>query len=394
MKKIHLFYKKIITPGGAERLLLKEYEYFKSKRYDVKIVCFFADHDNDFFKSINSNDIIVLNSKYFFIQLGQLSNYIKKHKDDIFICNSGHVDFYLASIGRHIKYYLHIHHPSFMSFNEKDKYSLLMGRVFSQLALSNYGADRFFKLKKSLSITEVLFLNIRSIFSYLSIKKAKRVFVLSNYAKLEKKIMYGIDAISIRGGLENSIFEYVPEKVNSSYPHLYRILTIARLDKNKRIDVLINAFHQFLKIVPNAILLIGGNGPEKNELQAQAENLKISEKVVFLGYVKDKHLYDYYADANLFVSIDWADYRITSYEAMAMGTPVLLSDETDPDQTLARTGYYELVKPEVNDVYLSMLSMKNNQIYASKTELNEILKTYTWSSYFQSLEKSLNNSNV
>ena len=166
------------------------------------------------------------------------------------------------------------------------------------------------------------------------------------------------------------------------------------MDKNKRIDVLINAFHQFLKIVPNAILLIGGNGPEKNELQAQAENLKISEKVVFLGYVKDKHLYDYYADANLFVSIDWADYRITSYEAMAMGTPVLLSDETDPDQTLARTGYYELVKPEVNDVYLSMLSMKNNQIYASKTELNEILKTYTWSSYFQSLEKSLNNSNV
>mgnify|MGYP006090307063 CR=1 FL=1 len=38
MKKVSIFYKNLIEPGGAERLLVKVYENLISEGYDVDIV--------------------------------------------------------------------------------------------------------------------------------------------------------------------------------------------------------------------------------------------------------------------------------------------------------------------------------------------------------------------
>ena len=54
-------------------------------------------------------------------------------------------------------------------------------------------------------------------------------------------------------------------------------------------------------------------------------------------------------NADLFISIDWADYRITSYEALAMGTKVILSDETDTDEFLIKSSYLYITSPTIKD---------------------------------------------
>ena len=48
-----------------------------------------------------------------------------------------------------------------------------------------------------------------------------------------------------------------------------------------------------------------------------------------MGFVSDTDLIKYYNISDLFISIDWADFRITQFEALASNTPVLISNETD-----------------------------------------------------------------
>ena len=54
-------------------------------------------------------------------------------------------------------------------------------------------------------VAEIFLLNIRFILSKLSLKNAKKVFVLSNYAKEEKKILYNIDTIVASGAIDKLI---------------------------------------------------------------------------------------------------------------------------------------------------------------------------------------------
>jgi glycosyltransferase involved in cell wall biosynthesis len=167
-------------------------------------------------------------------------------------------------------------------------------------------------------------------------------------------------------------------------------LTVARLDENKRLDTLIHAFSIFLAKYPSSILLIGGTGPESENLDNLINNLRINQNVKLLGFIPDEKIYDYYAWADLFVSIDWADFRITSYEAMAMGTKVLLSNETDVENRLLDTGYYYLTIPDVDNVVKMIENALFNHNEISKSELLTILRKYTWSEYFSKMERIIN----
>lgn len=390
MKSIVLFYKKLIKPGGAERLLLKEYQYFKSINYETRIVCFEYNESLEFNEHININDIISFNKGNSIENILSLTNFMKKNRNSTYLCNSGYIDFYIASIFSNTSYSLHIHQPSFMSFNEKDKYSLFMKRAFNKLSNTNYGAKRFLNIKKKMSIKELIYLNLRSIISISAVKKAKDVFVLSDYAKLEKKEMYSIAAHNFTGALESDIFEYKINKIGEYDEFKYKLISIARLDVNKRLDELIIGFSNFLKKEPSSILLIGGTGDEFNNLNDLIIELGIEKNVKLLGFVPDELLYDYYAWADLFVSIDWADFRITSYEAMAVGTKVLLSDETDPNTELLNSGYYYLTEPTSNEVEISIEKSLKNDDLLELNELKKLLKNYTWKNYFNKIEKVLN----
>lgn len=389
MKKIVLFYKRLVAPGGAERLLIKEFEHFTSFGYDTEIVCFEVT-ETDFFKnSIPKNKISALNGKSEFDNIKKLANHMKSRKDAVFLCNSGYPDVYIASLLAGFQYSTHIHQPSFMSFNEMDKYCFIHRKAFDELVHSNHGAERFIELKKKMSLKQKLKINVRSILSWFAVRKAKKVFVLSNYAVKEKKMMYGIDAVGVWGALEPSDIEYTPKHIEGYDQYKYRLISIARLDVNKRIDELIRAFSDFLKHEPNSVLLIGGKGDQYDFLVNLAGELGISENVKFLGFVPDDMLYDYYALADLFVSIDWADFRITSYEAMAMGTKVLLSDETDADKKLIDSGYFYLTKPTREETFKALKHALSNDNIVNREELKNLLKEYTWDSYFKKIIREL-----
>ena len=130
---IVLFYKRLIEPGGAERLLLREYDEFIRLGHQVNIVTYQCESAALFDHPTAQADLVELSgsSVHSFRQLVQ---YLRQHREALILCSSGHIDIYLAARLARVKYALHIHHPAFMSFNDTDKYSLpLRKHIFLHL---------------------------------------------------------------------------------------------------------------------------------------------------------------------------------------------------------------------------------------------------------------------
>jgi len=394
VKKIVLFYKRLVEPGGAERLLINEYLSFKRLGYDVDIVSFDIKDEALFGEAIDPSNKIVLGQQWFTAMLNYI-RYIKHNKDAIYLCASGFIEMYIASLFVDYKYNLHIHHPSFMSFNETDKYSIFQIKHFESMLKSNFGASRFKRIYEEMSFFEKIYINARAFFSIRSIKKSENNFVLSEYAKNEKSILFGIDSNVLCGALNESIFEYKPKKDFSKYAcYKHKLLSIARLDENKRLDELIDAFSDFIKTEPESILLIGGRGPELENLQKRVQDLGIEKNVEFLGFIAEEELFDWYSIADLFVSIDWADYRITMYEALVMDTKVVLSDETDADPFLCDSKYLYITKPDKFSTLSTLSLALREEPTVSKLELKEYLKKFTWLNYCKEISCVLDKSNA
>ena len=157
-KKIILFYKVLEAPGGAERLLLHEYKEFKRMGHDVSIVTFAFNSEAFFSESVDENDLLVLTQGP--LAILKLRAVLKQNPGAIVLGSSGHLDLYLSTLFSNLNYSLHIHHPSFMSFNEYDKYSLFQRAKFDNMLYSNFDAARFAKIRDSLSLWQKLKINL------------------------------------------------------------------------------------------------------------------------------------------------------------------------------------------------------------------------------------------
>jgi glycosyltransferase involved in cell wall biosynthesis len=83
------------------------------------------------------------------------------------------------------------------------------------------------------------------------------------------------------------------------------ILTVCRLDKNKGVDVLLNAIS--LSKHQNIHLLIVGEGTEKNALEELSRKLGLEKRVVFLGQRSKQELLELYNLADVFVLASYSE---------------------------------------------------------------------------------------
>jgi glycosyltransferase involved in cell wall biosynthesis len=102
------------------------------------------------------------------------------------------------------------------------------------------------------------------------------------------------------------------------------ILTAGRLEYQKAHEVLIRAFAESGLWRSHALVILG-KGSRLAELHVLAARLGIGEYVRFIGFVANP--YAWMAKAELFVlSSRWEGFPTVAAEAMAAGTPLLLSD--------------------------------------------------------------------
>ena len=104
-----------------------------------------------------------------------------------------------------------------------------------------------------------------------------------------------------------------------------RIVTIARLEPQKNISLLIKCFYNICCRYPDYTLDIYGKGILLDELKMYTEMLGIGEKVIFHGFVKNLH--EHIKDASIYVmSSNYEGISNGMLEALAMGIPVVATD--------------------------------------------------------------------
>jgi glycosyltransferase involved in cell wall biosynthesis len=104
------------------------------------------------------------------------------------------------------------------------------------------------------------------------------------------------------------------------------VFTLTRLDRMKRVDLLIRA----MSMVKSAVRCrIAGTGPDEPALRALAERLNVSDRVEFLGQVSDSDALSLYAQS---LAVYYApydeDYGLVTVEAMKSAKPVLTCSDS------------------------------------------------------------------
>lgn len=103
------------------------------------------------------------------------------------------------------------------------------------------------------------------------------------------------------------------------------VLMVSRLSREKNILMAIGAFKEFLRIYPDAGLVIVGEGPERKNLELRIQNLELAHSVRLEGWQED--IVSYYKGAGLYLlTSDFEGYGRTVIEASAAGLPVIMTD--------------------------------------------------------------------
>jgi len=141
-------------------------------------------------------------------------------------------------------------------------------------------------------------------------------------------------------------------------------------------------------------LIIGGEGDLKEKYQKMAVDLKIKDKVIFVGNISNDQLIKFYNLTDIFVlsSISRSEaFGLVLLEAMACGKPIIVSNLPGP-RTLVKEGENGFkVKPgDADDLAKKIgLILKDRQLIKKMGEnaLKLVREKYNWKEIVQKLEK-------
>ena len=384
---IILFYKQILQVGGAENLFLNHYLYLKNKGKDVRLLTF--KFNSNLLRKVERNDLILLNGRHWILGVISYIYYIFTLKPERIFCHSGLIETYLSTLFFPVKYFTFFHHPTSMTVNDTDKFSLIFWRRFIYYHSNDYMFPKIYQKYKSLKLIKKIYINFRTIISQKALSCSHRIFVLTKKAQIELKNIYGYDSYEVSGAITteklNNI-SLIKSKRRITADSVINLLTISRLEEDKRIDIILESINILIKKGINLKLIIGGTGSYKEQLLSRSNELNLDAFVQFEGFIPSENLDHFYDKADLFITIDWADYRITTYEAIARKTKVIVSDDTAESELLESS--YLFTSPcnakELADTILRAIYTSNKW---DDEKLIKYLSSFTWDSYFSNVEK-------
>jgi glycosyltransferase involved in cell wall biosynthesis len=159
---------------------------------------------------------------------------------------------------------------------------------------------------------------------------ARNVSQIYGVARKPELVPLGIERPPHQSAVPRSEFNLPPEALV--------LMTAGRIVARKASTQLIDT----LVAVPEAVLLVVGDGPEAGAVVQRAAERGVADRVRMLGYVSDEMKYRVFGVADLFVSTSQHEgFGLVFLEAMAFGLPIVCYDRggqtdflTTPD-----TGY-------------------------------------------------------
>jgi len=207
---------------------------------------------------------------------------------------------------------------------------------------------------------------------------------LEHYANVDRRV---IDVVHNGAELEHfnhndrdSATQRVRQKYNISEPY---ILYTARLEHPGKNHVrLLEAFADLKrkKEIPHYLILAGSPWFGAEAVYAAAQDLGISEYVIFTGFVPNEELPDLYAGADLFAFPSlFEGFGIPLLEAMASGTPIVASNVASIPEVVQDAGLlFEPTRTEEIQSAIVRLS-SDNDLRKNLVELGlQQSKRFSW----------------
>ncbi|MDD5732026.1 MAG: glycosyltransferase family 4 protein [Patescibacteria group bacterium] len=180
---------------------------------------------------------------------------------------------------------------------------------------------------------------VKSFFKKSYVRKSDRVnkiIVISETIKKELIESLGISAGKIEvvySGVDLNEFHILDPKTIENEKKKYGFFKgskiigfVGRLEEEKGLDILINAFYQLSRRFDHLYLLLVGDGLERSRLEAQAARLGLEKKVLFSGYKENVPLFFNLIDVFVLPSIIRESFGIVLTESMACGKVVVASN--------------------------------------------------------------------
>jgi glycosyltransferase involved in cell wall biosynthesis len=169
-----------------------------------------------------------------------------------------------------------------------------------------------------------------------ALQSADRIWTISRYSRDRACAANGIDPNQVDFlfcSVDGSVFQ--PHAKDAALIERYGLenakvlMTVARLwsgDPYKGVDITIRALPEIAQVFPNVKYLVIGRGDDQPRLAKLAEELGVSDRVIFAGFVATDDLPKHYNLADTYVMPSQEGFGIVYLEAMACGVPVLSGD--------------------------------------------------------------------
>ncbi|WP_168122145.1 glycosyltransferase family 4 protein [Paenibacillus sp. HB172176] len=159
----------------------------------------------------------------------------------------------------------------------------------------------------------------------------------------------------------------------------YNILSVGRLVERKGYDRVIEALHELVKVIPNVMYIIAGDGPERKRLQQLASDEGVSDYVTFLGAIESKHaLNSIYNLCDQFIMVcrqlesgDAEGFGIVYLEAASTGLPVIAGKSGGASEAVLHEETGLLVDPSSKqELVEAILRFKQNDMLRARLTKN------------------------
>lgn len=230
-----------------------------------------------------------------------------------------------------------------------------------------------------------IYLLIESLLLKLAANKSDKVITASEYMKRAVMKNFSLrNVISINNGVDTKIFtRKIDKKTQKIWSTSKRLLFVGRLTKRKGILELINAI-KFLKSDDVSLLVIGDG-----ELDALVKtNIIGFSNIKIIPFVQNDKLSHYYSAAKLvIVPSHYEPAGLVPIEAMACGTPVLVSNNGGLKEI---KNTFLIKKLDPLSIAEAIRRTLDNRSLSKKQIIRYIQKKYNWENIIKIYQKEYN----
>ena len=221
------------------------------------------------------------------------------------------------------------------------------------------------------------------------VRRVQIIFTPSEYVKQKVIDRFGARKIIITpNGVDLSLFHPKANQTQFDLPQEY-LLFVGTLEPRKNLARLLQTWNEIKNDFKQMwLMIVGVSGSVFKAINVPHE----LERVCFLGYVNDETLAGLYAAASLFVLPSQDEgFGLPALEAMASGTPVIVSDAGALPEVVGEAGVTFCLSDQNALTNVLRDYLRNAELRAQLREKGlERAKRFSWQTTAEIVWKSLN----